>query len=76
MACVVQNPINFGSEFPAVLIGMAVKEKEPSLERRFADFGARPYAKTVPLIDGGIEVPQDPGLGADPEEELIAQYKV
>jgi L-alanine-DL-glutamate epimerase-like enolase superfamily enzyme len=29
----------------------------------------------VPVIDGAIEVPQGPGLGADPEDDLIAQFK-
>ena len=47
-----------------------------SLERMFADFGATPFGKTVPVIDGCIEVPQGPGLGADPEDDLIAQFSV
>ena len=55
---------------------MAAKERESPLERMFADFGATPYAKTVPVIDGAIAVPQGPGLGADPEEELIARFRV
>ena len=42
----------------------------------FADFGATPFAKTVPVIDGGIEVPRGPGLGADPEDELIERFRV
>jgi L-alanine-DL-glutamate epimerase-like enolase superfamily enzyme len=42
----------------------------------FADFGATPFAKTVPVINGAIEVPQGPGLGADPEDELIERFRV
>ena len=42
----------------------------------FADFGATPFAKTVPVINGGVEVPQGPGLGTDPEDDLIAQFRV
>ena len=42
----------------------------------FADFAATPFAKTVPVINGGVEVPQSPGLGADPEDDLIAQFRV
>jgi L-alanine-DL-glutamate epimerase-like enolase superfamily enzyme len=42
----------------------------------FADFGATPFPKTVPVTNGGVEVPQSPGLGADPEEDLIAQFRV
>jgi L-alanine-DL-glutamate epimerase-like enolase superfamily enzyme len=55
---------------------MAAKEKDSPLERMFADFGATPFSKTVPIINGGVEVPQGPGLGADPEDDLIAQFKV
>ena len=42
----------------------------------FADLGATPYAKTVPVINGGVEVPQGPGLGADPEDDLIERFRV
>jgi L-alanine-DL-glutamate epimerase-like enolase superfamily enzyme len=42
----------------------------------FADFAATPFAKTVPVINGAFEVPQGPGLGADPEDDLIAQFRV
>jgi len=55
---------------------MASKDKQSPLERMFADFGATPFARTVPVINGGVEVPQGPGLGADPEDELIAQFSV
>jgi L-alanine-DL-glutamate epimerase-like enolase superfamily enzyme len=30
----------------------------------------------VPVVNGAIEVPERPGLGADPEEEMIAQFRV
>ena len=36
------------------------RTKTSPLERMFADFGFTPYAKTVPVIDGGIEVPRGP----------------
>jgi L-alanine-DL-glutamate epimerase-like enolase superfamily enzyme len=42
----------------------------------FADFGATPFAKTVPVFNGGVEVPERPGLGADPEDDLIADFRV
>ena len=42
----------------------------------FADFGATPFAKTVPVVNGGVKVPQGPGLGADPEDDLIARFRV
>ena len=42
----------------------------------FADFAATPFSKSVRVINGGVEVPQGPGLGADPEDDLIAQFRV
>jgi L-alanine-DL-glutamate epimerase-like enolase superfamily enzyme len=75
-AVCVPNAFYIGPAFLAVLHCMAVKEKDSPLERMFADFGATPFANTVPVINGGIDVPQGPGLGADPEEKLIAQFKV
>jgi L-alanine-DL-glutamate epimerase-like enolase superfamily enzyme len=33
------------------------------------------YAKAVPVVDGAIDVPDSPGLGADPEEELIERFR-
>ena len=75
-ALCVPNAFYLGPAFLAVLHCLAVKEKESPLERMFGDFGATPFAKTVPIINGGVEVPQGPGLGADPEEELIAGFRV
>ena len=75
-AVCVPNAFYIGPAFLGVLHCMAVKEKVSPLERMFADFGATPYAKTVPVINGGIDVPTGRGLGADPEEELIAKFRV
>lgn len=75
-AVCVPNAFYIGPAFLAVLHCMAVKGKVSPLERMFADFGATPYANTVPVINGGIDVPTGPGLGADPEEELIAKFRV
>ena len=51
-------------------------DKESPLDRMFVDFGATPFSKTVPVMNSGVEVPQRPGLGADPEDDLIAQFRV
>jgi L-alanine-DL-glutamate epimerase-like enolase superfamily enzyme len=75
-AVCVPNAFYIGPAFLAVLHCMAAKEKDSPLERMFADFGGTPFSKTVPIINGGVEVPQGPGLGADPEDDLIAQFKV
>ena len=34
------------------------------------------YAKTVPVVNGAIDVPDRPGLGADPEEDMIDRFRV
>jgi L-alanine-DL-glutamate epimerase-like enolase superfamily enzyme len=75
-AVCVPNAFYIGPAFLAVLHCMAVKEKESPLERMFADFGFTPFAKTVPIVNGGVEVPQGPGLGADPEDDLIQRFRV
>jgi L-alanine-DL-glutamate epimerase-like enolase superfamily enzyme len=75
-ALCVPNAFYIGPAFLAVLHCLAAKEKESTLERMFADFGATPFAKTVPVIDGAVAVPERPGLGADPEDDLIARFRV
>jgi L-alanine-DL-glutamate epimerase-like enolase superfamily enzyme len=66
----------FGPGYLATLHALAAKERVAPLERLFADVGFTAYAKTVPVVDGAIEVPERPGLGADPEEELIERFRV
>jgi L-alanine-DL-glutamate epimerase-like enolase superfamily enzyme len=66
----------FGPGYLATLHALAAKERAAPLERLFADVGFTAYAKTVPVIDGAIEVPERPGLGADPEHELIERFRV
>ena len=46
------------------------------LERLFADVAFVAYSKTVPDANGGVDVPDRPGLGADPETELLEQFKI
>ena len=47
-ATCVPNAFYLGPAFLAVLHCIAAKDKESPLERMFADFGATPFAKTVP----------------------------
>jgi L-alanine-DL-glutamate epimerase-like enolase superfamily enzyme len=57
------------------LHAIAAKERAAPLERLFGDVGFIAYAKTVPVVEGAIDVPEGPGLGADPEEELIERFR-
>ena len=70
-ATCVPNAFYLRPAFLAVLHCLAAKEKVSPLERMHADFGATPFARTVPVINGGIDVPQDRGLGADPEGRFV-----
>lgn len=65
----------FGPGYLATLHALAAKERAAPLERLFADVGFTAYAKTVPVVDGAIDVPDGPGLGADPEHELIERFR-
>ncbi len=62
----------FGPGYLASLHLIAAQEKEVSLERLYVELSHIPYGNTVPIENGWIHVPDDPGLGADPEAELIA----
>ena len=66
----------FGPGYLATLHCIACKERDVPLERLFADVGWVAYAKTVPDVNGAVEVPDRPGLGADPEEDMIAKFKI
>jgi len=66
----------FGPGFLATLHALAAKERAAPLERLFADVAFTAYAKTVPVANGAVDVPERPGLGADPESELIERYRV
>jgi L-alanine-DL-glutamate epimerase-like enolase superfamily enzyme len=65
----------FGPGYLATLHALAAKERAAPIERLFADVGFTAYAKTVPVVDGAVEVPERPGLGADPEHELIERFR-
>ncbi len=45
-------------------------------EHRYCDLEASPMGEYFNLTDGGLAVPQGPGLGVDPDEEIIARYRV
>jgi L-alanine-DL-glutamate epimerase-like enolase superfamily enzyme len=66
----------FGPGYLATLHCIACKERDVPLERMFADVAWVPYANTVPDRNGAVDVPDTPGLGADPEEDMMAKFKV
>nr|WP_145545547.1 mandelate racemase/muconate lactonizing enzyme family protein [Variovorax boronicumulans] len=62
----------FGPGFLASLHLIAAQQAEVSLERLFVALAHVPYAGSVPIERGWLQVPDTPGLGADPEDDLAA----
>ena len=72
----VPNGFYLGPGFLAIAHCMAAKEKTSPIERMFADFGFTPFGKNAPVENGDFVIPQGPGLGADPEPELLEKFRV
>ncbi len=68
--CVPHAPY-FGPGYLATLHVLAAKEKEVALERYFCDLAHMPYAGSLPIENGTVQIPDMPGLGPDPDEELM-----
>ena len=68
--CVPHSPY-FGPGYLATLHVLAAKQKEVALERFFCDLGHVPYAASVPIENGVVRILDMPGLGPDPDEELM-----
>ena len=65
----------FGPGLLATLHVLAAHRHEVVAERLFCELGFTPYAGVMPLRMGAYELSDRPGLGADPEPELMAsQY--
>jgi L-alanine-DL-glutamate epimerase-like enolase superfamily enzyme len=75
VTCVPHAPF-FGPGYLATLHVLAAKARESALERFFFDMPFMPFGETVPVSQGYVDVPDGPGLGADPETELIERYRV
>jgi L-alanine-DL-glutamate epimerase-like enolase superfamily enzyme len=61
----------FGPGYLAALHLLAAQTTEASIERLYCELAHTPYGNSVPVVDGWVQVPDGPGLGADPEPELI-----
>ncbi|HEV7266706.1 MAG TPA: mandelate racemase/muconate lactonizing enzyme family protein [Falsiroseomonas sp.] len=65
----------FGPGFAATLHLLAAAERETVIERFFVDLEATPFAGQLDVIGGRVAVPQGPGLGVEPEPDLIARFR-
>jgi len=61
----------FGPGYLASLHLIAAQRQEVSLERLYVTLAHVPYGQSVPIRDGWLQVPDTPGLGADPEAPLV-----
>jgi D-galactarolactone cycloisomerase len=66
----------FGSGFLASLHLHARLAPEQPFERLFVDLEASPYHDLVLAKDGRVTVPDGPGLGRDPDPEILRRYAV
>ena len=66
----------FGSGMLASLHVVAAMPQETLIERLYMDLAACPFGGLTTATDGRLRVPQGPGLGCDPDPEVLAKYRV
>ncbi len=66
----------FGPGFLASLHLASLLEEEVMIEYSFADLGANPMGSAVLLDQGFLKIPQGPGLGQDPELDILREFRV
>jgi L-alanine-DL-glutamate epimerase-like enolase superfamily enzyme len=72
--CVPHSPY-FGPGYLATLHILAAKQKEVALERFFCDLGHVPYGKSAPIENGWVSIPDIPGLGPEPDADLLGRFR-
>ncbi len=65
----------FGPGFLASIHIIAALIEEPLVEVLWLDMAANPFDPWVRAVDGRVKVPQGPGLGCDPDPEVVARYR-
>ena len=65
----------FGPGLLATLHMAAAFEQETLIEVSFVRLGASPLGDAIAVRDGRITVPEGPGLGRDPDADIIARYR-
>ena len=49
---------------------------ETMLEYSYAELGANPLGSAIEIENGRIQVPSGPGLGRDPDPDVVSRYRV
>jgi len=65
----------FGPGFLASVHMTATFERETMVEYSFVQLGASPMGDAITVTDGHVTVPTGPGLGRDPDPDIIARYQ-
>lgn len=66
----------FGPGFVATLHIAAALPNKPLIEVLWLDMEANPFDPWVRTRQGKVAVPQGPGLGCDPDPQVLARYRV
>ncbi len=66
----------FGPGLLASIHMAATFARETMIESSFVELGASPLGEAIEIFDGCVAVPTGPGLGRDPDADIIARYKV
>lgn len=66
----------FGPGFAATVHLLAAEAAECRVERFFMGLAAVPFAGQLDIVAGRVTVPDRPGLGVEPDPELIARFRV
>ena len=73
---VVPHSAYFGPGLLASLHLIAAMTYEAPVERFYCDFDVTPYHDAINPKGGRIAVPQGPGLGVDPDPQVIERLRV
>ncbi len=65
----------FGPGFIATLHLIAAMTEKPLVEVLWLEMEANPFAPWITPRDGRLAVPQGPGLGCDPDPEVVARFR-
>ncbi len=66
----------FGPGQVATIHVNAAQRTAPLLERLFCDFESELFGNATIPVEGWVDIPRMPGLGLDPDPEVIARYRI
>lgn len=73
---VVPHSAYFGPGLLATLHVCAADPVSTMVERYYCDLDASPLGASIDAVEGRLSVPQAPGLGAEPDPDVMRRYQV